>query len=135
MLRAKLLSIIPLFFLLSGCENQEINLSTCQEKVKTVEIPNSFFSILLSPKDSLQTIKCFTMVNKDIIASKEKAEEILKNFKPDSETIRESEEYKKLNLELEIKANEIKSLKEDLAKLKEKTKNPFDAFRKKEQIN
>lgn len=132
MTTTKLMSIIFLVFLLSGCGEKDINLSTCQEKVKSFNMPNNLFEFILQDGDALESLKCFSLINKDITEAKEKAEQSLKNFKPDSEVIKATDEYKKLYSELEIKDNELKKLKEDLDKLKEKTKNPFDAFRKKE---
>lgn len=136
MTKNKLLSIISLAFFLSGCQNQELDLSTCQEKIKSFNMPNSFFEFIWQSGDAIESLKCFAMVNKDITEAKEKAEERLKNFKPNSEAIKESEEYKKLSSELETKDDEIKKLNENLNKMKEKmTKSPFDSIRKKEQIN
>lgn len=132
MTKTKLVSMISLVFLLSGCGEKDINLSTCQEKVKSFKMPSVFPGIILSPFEISNNLKCFSMVNEDILAAKQKAEQSLKSFKPDSEAIKASDEYKKLYSELEIKDQELKKLKEDLDKLKEKTKNPFDAFRKKE---
>jgi CRISPR/Cas system-associated protein endoribonuclease Cas2 len=95
-------------------------------------MPSNFLAFIWQDGFALESLKCFSMINKDITEAKEKAEQSLKNFKPDSEVIKATDEYKKLYSELEIKDNELKKLKEDLDKLKEKTKNPFDAFRKKE---